>query len=86
MASEFEEELNSLDAKLEKAQKAAEGLVSGLKHVRRAAGSGIYPISARAWAGSMIGSRMPKPRRAIFQTRGASTYRPISLTAVFWRT
>ncbi len=37
MASEFEEELNSLDAKLEKAQKAAEGLVSGLKQVRRAA-------------------------------------------------
>ncbi len=37
MASGFEEELTSLDARLEKAQKAAEGLVSGIKQVRRAA-------------------------------------------------
>ena len=37
MASAFEEELISLDARLEKAQKAAEGLVNGLKQVRRAA-------------------------------------------------
>ena len=37
MASEFEAELETLDARLEKAQKAAEGLVSGLKRVRRAA-------------------------------------------------
>ncbi len=37
MASEFEEELISLDVSLEKAQKAAEGLVNGLKQVRRAA-------------------------------------------------
>jgi hypothetical protein len=36
MASEFEAELEALDARLEKAQKAAEGLVSGLKRVRRA--------------------------------------------------
>jgi len=40
MASEFEDELISLEARLEKAQKAAEGLVSGLKRVRRAAGAG----------------------------------------------
>src|SRR5271165_7428560 len=40
MGSEFEDELLSLDARLEKAQKAAEGLVSGLKRVRRAAGAG----------------------------------------------
>ncbi len=40
MGSEFEDELISLDARLEKAQKAAEGLVSGLKRVRRAAGAG----------------------------------------------
>jgi hypothetical protein len=37
MASEFEAELKTLDARLERAQKAAEGLVSGLKRVRRAA-------------------------------------------------
>ena len=40
MASEFEEELTALDARLEKAQKAAEGLVDGLKQVRRAARAG----------------------------------------------
>ena len=40
MASEFEDELISLDARLEKAQKAAEGLVNGLKRVRRAARAG----------------------------------------------
>ena len=40
MGSEFEDELISLDARLEKAQKAAEGLVSGLKRVRRAARAG----------------------------------------------
>jgi hypothetical protein len=37
MASEFEADLETLDARLEKAQKAAEGLVGGLKRVRRAA-------------------------------------------------
>ena len=40
MGLEFEDELVSLDARLEKAQKAAEGLVSGLKRLRRAAGAG----------------------------------------------
>ena len=40
MASEFEDELISLDTRLEKAQKTAEGLVSGLKQVRRAARAG----------------------------------------------
>jgi len=37
MGSEFEDELLALDARLEKAQKAAEGLLGGLKRVRRAA-------------------------------------------------
>ena len=40
MASEFEDELIALDARVEKAQKAAEGLVTGLKRVRRAAQAG----------------------------------------------
>ena len=40
MASEFEDELVALDARLEKALKAAEGLVNGLKRVRRAARAG----------------------------------------------
>jgi hypothetical protein len=37
MASEFEAELTTLDARLQKAQKAAEGLLGGLKRLRRAA-------------------------------------------------
>jgi hypothetical protein len=40
MASEFENELAALDARLERAQKAAEGLVNGLKRARRAARAG----------------------------------------------
>jgi hypothetical protein len=40
MASEFEDVLVALDARLEKAQKAAEGLLNGLKRVRRAARDG----------------------------------------------
>jgi hypothetical protein len=40
MASEFENELAALDARLERAQKAAEGLVKGLKRARRAARAG----------------------------------------------
>src|SRR5208283_634412 len=40
MASEFEDELIALDARLEMAQKAAEGLVGSLKRVRRAASVG----------------------------------------------
>ncbi len=40
MTSEFEDQLAALDARLEKAQKAAEGLVNGLKRVRRAARAG----------------------------------------------
>jgi hypothetical protein len=40
MASEFEDELAALDARLEKALKAAAGLVNGLKRVRRAARAG----------------------------------------------
>ncbi len=40
MASEFEDELIALDARVEKAQKAAEGLVASLKRVRRAASVG----------------------------------------------
>ena len=40
MGSQFEDELISLGARLEKAQKAAESSVSGLKRVRRAAGVG----------------------------------------------
>jgi hypothetical protein len=40
MASQIEDELISLDARLEKAQKAAEGLVRGLKRVRRAGRTG----------------------------------------------
>jgi len=47
MASEFEDELISFDARLEKAQKAAEGLVSGLKRVRRAARVGHMGDIAR---------------------------------------
>ena len=40
MASEFEDELISLDARLEKAQKTVEILVNALKQVRRAARAG----------------------------------------------
>ena len=40
MASEFEDELVALNARVEKAQKAAESLVAGLKQVRRAAQAG----------------------------------------------
>jgi hypothetical protein len=40
MTSEFEEELISLDARLERAQRAAEGLINALKQVRRAARTG----------------------------------------------
>ncbi len=51
MGSEFEDELISLDARLEKAQKAAEGLVSGLKRARRAAGAGNVSEIARGLDG-----------------------------------
>jgi hypothetical protein len=40
MASGFEDELAALDARLERAQKAAEGLVNGLKRARRATRTG----------------------------------------------
>ena len=40
MASDFEAEPNTLDQHLEKAQKAAEDLVSGLKRARRSVRGG----------------------------------------------
>lgn len=51
MSSDFEAELGALDARLEKAQKAAENLVKGLKRVRRSAREGAVSDIVRGLSG-----------------------------------
>ncbi len=69
MASEFEEELISLDARLEKAQKAAEGLVSGLKQVRRAARVGQITEIVKGLSG--LDARLADTQSAASDLSGA---------------
>jgi hypothetical protein len=56
MTSKFEDELVSLDAQLQKAQKSAEGLVGDLKRVRRAARAGNVSEIAKGLDG--LGARL----------------------------
>ena len=72
MASEFEGELGALDARLEKAQKAAEGLVSGLKRVRRAARFGQVSEIVKGLAG--IDGRIADAQSAARGLSGAWTF------------
>jgi len=69
MASEFEDELSSLDARLENAQKAAEGLVNGLKRARRAARVGQISEIIKSLGG--IDARLADAQSAARDLSGA---------------
>ena len=62
MASDFEVELNALDQRLEKAQKAAEGLVNGLKRARKSVRDGSVSDIVRGLNG--LDARLAEARSA----------------------
>jgi hypothetical protein len=72
MGSDFEAELNALDARLEKAQKAAEGLINGLKRARRAARDGNVPDIVKGLGG--LDARLVDAQSAARDLSGAWTF------------
>jgi hypothetical protein len=69
MTSKFEDELVSLDAQLQKAQKSAEGLVGDLKRVRRAARTGNVSEIAKGLDG--LGARLADAQSTARDLSGA---------------
>jgi hypothetical protein len=69
MGSDFENELTALDSRLEKAQRAAEGLVNGLKRARRAARVGNVSDIVKTLDG--LDSRMADAEAATRHLAGA---------------